>query len=43
MISPDAEVKCPFKDDDYQCDVALPEREIKQVSCKSTFEPDVND
>ena len=32
MKSPEAEVKCPFMDDKYQCNVPLPEREIKQVS-----------
>ena len=31
MNSTDAEVKCPFLDDDYQCDAPISEREIKQV------------
>ena len=31
MASPDAEVKCPFRDDDYECNVTIPEREIRQV------------
>ena len=35
MKSPDAEVKCPFKDDKYECNAPLPEREIKQVGCHS--------
>ena len=31
MRSPEAEVKCPFIDNEYECNAPLPEREIKQV------------
>jgi len=31
MASPDAEIKCPYKDDEYECNVPLAEREIRQV------------
>ena len=36
MQSPDAEVKCPYKDNDYECNAPLPEREIKQVGPRAT-------
>lgn len=26
-------VKCPFKDDNYSCDMEILEREIKAVNC----------
>ena len=31
MASTDAEVKCPYWDDEYECKVLLAEREIRQV------------
>ena len=31
MISMDAEIKCPYVDDEYECNVPLAEREIRQV------------
>ena len=38
MASPDAEVKCPYKDDEYECNVPLPEREIRQVRVTPVWE-----
>ena len=31
MNSPDAEVKCPFMDNKYECNFPVAERDIKQV------------
>ncbi|CAI8016046.1 RanBP-type and C3HC4-type zinc finger-containing protein 1 [Geodia barretti] len=38
MQSPDAEVKCPYKDNDYECNAPLPEREIKQLVTKEELQ-----
>ena len=31
IYSPDAEVKCPFMDNEYECNFLMAERDIKQV------------
>ena len=36
--SGEAEVKCPFKDDEFACDIVIEEREIRAVSgCNPSF------